>query len=137
MYLYSTRDEPGARKQSCILPPNSDKKRDVAKLPSKATSRSSSVTGKNIEEREILEEDEETEMEVDDLFSDSDDDNDMTADEPDGDDDGRGAVDAHSEVPVVYPRMRFSGHCNVETVKDGECIRKVMQWHVCVTSHSQ
>lgn len=28
----------------------------------------------------------------------------------------------HPKVPVVLPRLRFAGACNVETVKDGECI---------------
>jgi hypothetical protein len=28
--------------------------------------------------------------------------------------------DPHSAVPVVFPRRRFVGHCNVETVKDGQ-----------------
>ena len=28
-------------------------------------------------------------------------------------------ADAHQSVPVIYPRMRFTGHCNVKTIKDG------------------
>ena len=27
----------------------------------------------------------------------------------------------HGDVPVIYPRTRFTGHCNAATVKDGEC----------------
>lgn len=26
---------------------------------------------------------------------------------------------SHSGVPIILPRARFSGHCNVDTVKDG------------------
>ena len=53
--------------------------------------------------------------------------------EPESDDDGRSesADDMHPDAPVIYPRMRFSGHCNVETVKDGERYRKAStyaQW---------
>jgi WD40 repeat protein len=29
-------------------------------------------------------------------------------------------LDIHSDVPIVLPRSRFLGHCNVETVKDGQ-----------------
>jgi hypothetical protein len=39
----------------------------------------------------------------------------------DGESDGEGLdYDIHSNVPVVLPRARFQGHCNVATVKDGQ-----------------
>lgn len=44
-------------------------------------------------------------------------------DEDDKDDGNEGESsnsDHHSTVPVVFPRSRFAGHCNVETVKDGQ-----------------
>jgi hypothetical protein len=28
-------------------------------------------------------------------------------------------ADIHSSIPVILPRARFAGACNVETVKDG------------------
>ena len=91
----------------------------MAELPSKL--QDDSRDGKEVQG--ILDshkEDEEAEMDVDD-FDDSEDND----DEPESDDDGRSksADDMHPDAPVIYPRMRFSGHCNVETVKDGECYR--------------
>lgn len=39
----------------------------------------------------------------------------------DGESGGEGLdFDTHSDVPVVLPRSRFMGHCNVATVKDGQ-----------------
>lgn len=29
----------------------------------------------------------------------------------------------YPDVPAVMPRSQFAGHCNVETVKDGECCK--------------
>lgn len=29
------------------------------------------------------------------------------------------SLDGKFKTPVIMPRMRFSGHCNIETVKDG------------------
>ncbi|KAI9574450.1 WD40-repeat-containing domain protein [Boletus coccyginus] len=118
VYLYSTRDEPGAspRNKSCILPRNSSRgEQGVAELPSKL--QDDSKDGR--EAQGILDsckEDEEAEMDVDDFLDDSEDND----DEPESDDDGRSepTADMHPDVPVIYPRMRFSGHCNVETVKD-------------------
>lgn len=93
----------------------------MAELPSKL--QGDSKDGK--EAQGILDsykEDEEAEMEVEDFLDDSEDND----NEPGSDDDGRSEPtdDMHPDVPVIYPRMRFSGHCNVETVKDGEHCRK-------------
>src|ERR1700722_19472899 len=41
---------------------------------------------------------------------------DQSADDPDEE----MADEAHESVPVVLPRSRFAGACNVRTVKDGE-----------------
>lgn len=38
-------------------------------------------------------------------------------------------ADAHQSVPVIYPRMRFTGHCNVKTVKDGAF--RLLYTHLC------
>lgn len=69
-------------------------------------------------------------MDVDDLLDDSEDDDDVLADDPESDEDGRSEStnDLHPDAPVIYPRIRFSGHCNVETVKDGECSRKASMY---------
>ncbi|TFY53009.1 hypothetical protein EVJ58_g9690 [Rhodofomes roseus] len=52
-----------------------------------------------------------------------DDDGDEDADEGDEDSDSRDEMDdvhvaSTSTVPIIYPRARFAGACNVETVKD-------------------
>ncbi|KAG6378944.1 WD40 repeat-like protein [Boletus reticuloceps] len=116
VYLYSTRDEPGARtdEKSCILPPNSGRgKQSVAELLSK--SHNDSKDGE-----EVQEDDEGAGMDTDDFLNDSEDDDDVMGDEPESDDDGgiESTADMHPDASVIYPRMHFSGHCNVETVKD-------------------
>lgn len=116
--MYSTRDEPGASlaadKKSYILPPN------VAESPLKKQDNSED----NEEAQGILENlEEEADIEVDDFLGDSEDNDDVQTDEPESDEDERSVTDMHPDAPVIYPRMRFSGHCNVETVKDGECFQ--------------
>ena len=56
--------------------------------------------------------DEESQVEDDDEETEEDEDEDNRTFNP-------ADADAHQTVPVIYPRMRFTGHCNVETVKDG------------------
>lgn len=110
VYLYSTRDEPGPTdKKSSVLPPN------VAEAPLETRD-----SRDGDESQGVVEEDEDGTMEVDELLGESETNDDMQADEPDGNDSGRRATDAHADVSVIYPRKRFSGHCNVETVKDGK-----------------
>lgn len=59
----------------------------------------------------------------DDEDGDDDDDDDDDEDDDDEDDDDHlftpEDADSHQAVPVVYPRTRFTGHCNIETIKDG------------------
>jgi WD repeat-containing protein 42A len=61
--------------------------------------------------------------EPDDQSQEDDTDSDTEDDEEDEDEDDRlfapEDADSHQAVPVVYPRTRFTGHCNIETVKDG------------------
>ncbi|KZT26871.1 WD40 repeat-like protein [Neolentinus lepideus HHB14362 ss-1] len=40
------------------------------------------------------------------------------AEEEEEDEDEYKDPDPHTDVPVIYPRTRFAGHCNVETIKD-------------------
>lgn len=58
---------------------------------------------------------------MDDNGDESDDDDDDETDEDTEDYNMLNPVDAdaHQSVPVIYPRMRFTGHCNVKTIKDG------------------
>lgn len=37
----------------------------------------------------------------------------------------------HGGVPVVLPRARFAGHCNVRTVKDGQCFGFQLALQMC------
>ena len=47
---------------------------------------------------------------------------DSNHDEIDGaSDEGIKELVFYPEIPVVLPRSRFTGACNVETVKDGQC----------------
>lgn len=64
--------------------------------------------------------------EIDDQSQEDDADSDTEDDEEDEEDEDEGDrlftpedADSHQAVPVVYPRTRFTGHCNIETVKDG------------------
>lgn len=44
-----------------------------------------------------------------------------TTSEPDSDDEEvQGYKLSHSTVPIVLPRRRYAGTCNIETVKDGK-----------------
>jgi hypothetical protein len=60
---------------------------------------------------------------VDDQSQEDDEDSDAEDDEEDEDEGDRlltpEDADSHQAVPVVYPRLRFTGHCNIETIKDG------------------
>lgn len=42
-------------------------------------------------------------------------------DDNDGDDDNNEHSEIHDGIPVILPSRRYSGICNVETVKDGMC----------------
>ncbi|KAG9317682.1 WD40-repeat-containing domain protein [Chiua virens] len=123
LYLYSTRDEPGGSPvdmTSCILPPNSDgKEQDAAERLSNMHDGHRSASEVVQEVLENLEDTEDAEMNTEDLLGDSED-GDMQTDEAESEDDGRiiATADMHLDVAVIFPRMRFSGHSNVETVKD-------------------
>ncbi|KAG1754079.1 WD40 repeat-like protein [Suillus paluster] len=131
VFLYSTRDEPEIlqdKRPHSILTPNPKRRRlGTTKSPS---SRSEPLTGPDVD---MIVEDRLESFLADDAYAmdDADDESqdDEEDDEEDDDEDEEDAAeddrmftpedaDAHQAVPVVYPRMRFTGHCNVETVKD-------------------
>ncbi|KAG0709673.1 WD40 repeat-like protein [Suillus ampliporus] len=137
VFLYSTRDEPEnlqeKRGPHSILTPNPKRRRlGTTKLPSSC---GEPLTGPDVDmivenQLESLLADnvdamDDADDELQDDEEDDDDDEegeDEDEDEEDADEDNRmfnpADADAHQAVPVVYPRMRFTGHCNVETVKD-------------------
>lgn len=55
------------------------------------------------------------------LTDDSDDDDESSDGSSEGLD-SESAFDHYGGIPTVMPRARFSGHCNVATVKDGVCL---------------
>ena len=128
VYLYSTKDEvkePKEKTESSIIRPNKKARRSRSRSPS--ASGSSRVLGSSIADN-IMEEDiehfasEAEAMDEDDIYSEGrGDDGDDERDE--GDEDEEEYESRYfPDVPVVMPRAKFKGACNVETVKDGECL---------------
>lgn len=128
VFLYSTRDEPGIsedkRGPRSILTPNAKQRRLY-------TTKSPSSHGEPLicPDVEMIVEDQLESTLADNVMNESDDqsqeddtDSDTEDDEEDEDEDDRlfapEDADSHQAVPVVYPRTRFTGHCNIETVKD-------------------
>ncbi|KAG2348948.1 WD40 repeat-like protein [Suillus weaverae] len=124
VFLYSTRDEPeifeDKRGPHSILTPNAKQRRlSTTKSPS---SHGEPLTGPDVE---MIVEDQLESLLADNVMDDIDD---QSQDDEDGDDeddeDGGDRLftpedaDSHQAVPVVYPCARFTGHCNIETVKD-------------------
>jgi hypothetical protein len=131
VYLYSTRDHAEvvtAHSELSVLLPNS-------KSEGKGGSSSSRTSGEwTMDIREftpdalVFDDDEDREQDGEGA-GDEDYDEDMDVDDSTSDDDdneGEVVDDLHrgmqgyDNVPVVLPRRRFTGACNVETVKDGE-----------------
>ncbi|KAF9222001.1 WD40 repeat-like protein [Gyrodon lividus] len=112
VYLFSTRDEPGT---GSMVRKSSVRGTDTRDEEDQGSS--------DYRLRDIFEdlvEDGRTEMDVDDEPIDSDELEQGEEEVGGNGDDGRGiyGADVHAHAPVIYPRIRFSGHCNVETVKD-------------------
>jgi WD repeat-containing protein 42A len=129
VFLYSTRDEPAIFEDKLsphsILTPNAKRRQfSTSKSPS---SHGEPLTGPDLE---MTVEDQLESLLTDNVMDDIDDptqedDEDGDIDDDDDDDDDEGDclfapqdADSHQAVPVVYPRTRFTGHCNIETVKD-------------------
>ncbi|KAG2141736.1 WD40 repeat-like protein [Suillus bovinus] len=116
VFLYSTQDEPeifeDKRSPHSILTPNAKRRRLKMivenQLESLFTDSAMNDIGNPSQEGD----------------EDSDDEDDDEDDEDDEDDDEDNRLfipedaDSHQAVPVVYPRTWFTGHCNIETVKD-------------------
>ncbi|KAF9247079.1 WD40 repeat-like protein [Melanogaster broomeanus] len=111
VYLYSTRDEPGTnsmvKKPSVLLPNPKRRKKDITGSPSHSSTiliqrtkgwKWMTMTNERFDGDEVEEDEEEEDEDVDDRSI--------------------SAADVHADAPVIYPRSRFIGHCNVQTVKD-------------------
>jgi WD repeat-containing protein 42A len=116
VYLFSTRDDPHSEEQAMasILPPNDERREGQAS--------GGTAAGDVPAETNPTAEEEELEAEGDD-----DDDSGMAWEHSDesldidiGDNPRGGDSACHPKVPVVYPRRRYAGACNVQTIKDGE-----------------
>jgi hypothetical protein len=126
VYLYSTRDEPESPQDQqgsrSILAPNPKRKRvDITSSPASYDEPLTDLDVEMSDELDTLLAD--SVDAVDHIDDESQEDEEDEETDEDADEDNRmfnpADADAHQAVPVIYPRMRFSGHCNVETVKDG------------------
>ena len=114
VYLFSTRDEPQGDEPAttAIVPPNGEAQRTES-------SGGTAAGGMHREIDAAIGEDHEGESEDDDEDEDSrmawEDSEDNETDKSHG-----GESSWHPKVPIVHPRRRYAGACNVQTVKDGE-----------------
>lgn len=133
VYLYSTHDDPSDEalgKDTLIASNHTSPERSSRSSPVRSfTNDPTVIHSTNLEmeediERMMTEDAGEDDRSVDDRM---DEDADEEHNGDDETDDGSGSVSwtedtpatKTSTVPIVYPRARFSGACNVETVKDG------------------
>ncbi len=134
VYLYSTKDDPQptsiATRDTALLPSNSinHKHDQSAGQPSGLDSMShpawsdrDALMDGDIErlqtETEATTDSEELDIRDHSDDSDAEEDDEATS-EATGD-------ERYSGVPIIMPRSRFAGACNVETVKDGACSKQV------------
>ncbi|TFY70163.1 hypothetical protein EVG20_g2843 [Dentipellis fragilis] len=122
VYLYSTHDDP----EEFTEHRNSPKSLLPANAKGKATSRSPSVNGPVDVDADWTMEEQEALMADEDDQTDSDPQSDASTaireadveNEPEEEEEEEDHIALHSDVPIVYPRKRFVGACNAETVKD-------------------
>lgn len=125
VYLYSTLDSPQdhARSPPAVLPPNRR-----SRTPSSADTSEdrSSMTGTSVT-NDMMEADIDRYLDEEDRQGviEGGEDEQNTTDNEDADDEGDDETDSTTQkfypnVPLVYPRGRYIGACNVETVKDGK-----------------
>jgi len=112
VYLYSTRDEPGSLGKAAILPPNPKRRKcsriGVGTSPSCRSRRHEEVAGSESRNAESATMNLHDDLDITDDSENETEDEDLTI-----------STDEQDDVPFIYPRSRFAGHCNVETIKDG------------------
>ncbi|KAH7887708.1 WD40 repeat-like protein [Phlebopus sp. FC_14] len=126
VYLYSTRDEPGTSgvvRSSSILPPHAKRwKRDTVPCASSSADVNADIAIEDESGDVILDHSRPLGRDIDSDEAMDDDFDDSNSDESAHDDEesevDRPDKEVYKDAPVVYPRLRFSGHCNVKTVKD-------------------
>ena len=135
VYLYSTHDDPSDEalgKDTLIPSIRTSSTRSTRSSPGQSVANDPTIIHSTDTE---MEEDIERMMteDADEVDGSTDDHMDEDADEGDSDDDSESTsqtddapVVETSTVPIVYPRARFSGACNVETVKDGALCAPVL-----------
>jgi hypothetical protein len=128
IYLYNTQDEPLSltKRRSATLSPNSRPKRRRT------------GSGSSTEQVTIGMEDEDEEAGKQNIFPGVDSmEDEMAIDEEGSGNSSEAESDSDtgsvSTLPVIMPRRRYAGVCNVETVKDGE---KLFWRHVTITGSS-
>jgi WD40 repeat protein len=113
VYLYSTYDPPETDQvaRTSILSPN--KQTDASKTPTAiaGTESTAVIPSTDMEHSPWIA--------ADQLLGDDDDTSELS-DADDEDEVSDLGNEIHSDVSVVLPRSRFTGHCNVATVKDGQ-----------------
>ncbi|PCH41019.1 WD40 repeat-like protein [Wolfiporia cocos MD-104 SS10] len=136
VYLYSTQDDPlesKAKAKSFIIPPNRKSSRErSARSSSTGTARAQFETDIQMDEDIDRVMAEEALLTIgtaspltglnddghDEIMDDEDADEDEDEEEDEEDNEMHGGYQATDRISVVYPRARFEGACNVETVKD-------------------
>ncbi|RPD67162.1 WD40 repeat-like protein [Lentinus tigrinus ALCF2SS1-6] len=135
VYLYSTRDDPEptsmASRVSSMVPSNKKRQRLREDSDGSDALEGDSELGQESTERDVMmEEDIERILaeessphprrELRPLLSDNmdEDDSDIDEDDEDGEEDTYNGDERYHNVPIIMPRSRFEGVCNVETVKD-------------------
>lgn len=131
VYLYSTLDSSTERSDGShgsVLPPRSEAKLEETISPSTEIS-GSTFRRALLEQVDVL-----LDQNMDQFFAGAagNGDEPMAVDEDggasgsdsdeesnDGEEEDEEQPDQYASTPIIYPRRRFKGHCNVETVKDG------------------
>ncbi|KAL4075829.1 WD40 repeat-like protein [Scleroderma citrinum] len=112
VYLYSTRDEPGnsdSLGKTSILAPNPKRRKRAG------TTAVTSPASRSLRRGEVVEDDPRN---IESAPMDHQEDSDDSEDFDTEDEDLTISIDQQDDIPVIYPRSRFAGHCNVETIKD-------------------
>lgn len=127
MYLYSTLDdatETAPRSDTSLLRVNS---KHSSLKQTEGTTSGSGATGTSISDA-LMEQDIDMFMDLDAAEGDELSSEESTEDDEDvedEDEDDMAYFRYRGHVPIVYPRTRYAGACNVQTVKDGKLLARI------------